>query len=791
MKKFFLIIVLQALFFSAFSQKISGIVSDKKGTLPGATITLFQSEKIIATTVSDKNGKYEINDLQFGKYTIQTAFSGFYTDVRFLSIEKDVELNIKMEINDIYTEEVIISGTKASKNSPLSFTNIEKSDIDKVNFGQDIPYILDLTPSVVSTSDAGTGIGYTSMRIRGTDITRINVTLDGIPLNDSETHGVWWVDLPDFASSSDMIQIQRGAGTSTNGAAAFGANVGFYTNKSNQKPFAEISADYGTFNSQKYTLKSGTGLINEHFIFEGRVSKIHSDGFIDRAFSDLNSMQISGTYLDKKTSVKLNFLQGNEKTYQAWNGVPKDSLNSQTGRTFNSYTYENETDNYKQNHTQLFIKHNFSNNFSFNLAFHYTSGAGYYEQYKENQGFSDYGIQNLIIGTDTITETNLIRQKWIDNDFYGLIYSVFYKLKNINFNLGGSANNYSGDHFGNVIWTQYASNSEINYQYYFNNGKKIDVNNFFKLNYEIFPKVNFWADLQLRTINYTIDGIHDDLSDISQTHSFTFFNPKAGINYSPKHEENYYLSFSTANRAPSRSDYQDARTDKMPTPETLYDFESGYNFTGKSWSIHSNLYFMNYKDQLVLTGEINDVGAAIMVNVPKSYRAGIEIDGGVKFLKIFEFKSNITLSKNKILNFTAFVDDWDSWPVQREEFFKSTNISFSPEITSASQISAEIFKNFNVSFNAKYVGKQYIDNTSSSDRMLNPYIVNNLLITYSVFPKFIKKINLHLAINNVFNRQYETNAWVYRYFYNNEHYVLDGYFPQAGINFFMGLNLYF
>ncbi len=787
MKKLLFIIILSALFFNAVSQTITGTVFNGNYPLEGATIVIEGTQEAV---MSDKKGNFSFKNIKEGTYTIIINYIGFKEQkIKVSSTKKTSWYPVYLKSEDIYTEEVVVMGIIAKELTPIAFVNIEKSDIKENNFGQDIPYLLNMTPSMVISSDAGAGVGYSSMRIRGTDMSRINITMDGIPLNNSESHGVWWINMPDFASSIDMVQVQRGVGTSSNGAGAFGANVGFYSKEINTKAYAEAALNYGSFNTQKTTIKVGSGLLNNKFSFDTRISKIHSDGYVDRAYSDLNSVQLTGTYVGKKNLIKFNFLKGAEKTYQAWNGTPKDSLSTATGRTYNPYNYENETDNYGQTHYQLFYKHDILKYLNLNLALHYTKGAGYYEQYKSGQDFSDYGINNLVIGADTITETDLIRQKWLDNDFFGGIYSLNFSKRNINVIIGGAINKYIGDHFGNVIWMQYASDSQINHEYYRNQGNKTDINEYIKVNYHL-NKLHFWGDLQFRTVNYTIDGIHDDLIDISQERNHSFFNPKVGLSYSIDTDDNIYFSFATANREPSRSDYKDAAENKIPTPETLYDYELGYNFRTKNAGLNINLYYMDYTDQLILTGEINSVGAAIMTNVKDSYRAGIEIIGGLK-LNFFEWNANISLSNNKIQNFTAYVDDYDTWPTQRAESFDETSIAFSPEIVSSSELKFNVFKNFYLAVISKYVGEQYIDNTSNSERMLDAYFVNNIRLNYSYKTKRMGEIGFNLLINNVLNEEYETNAWVYRYYYGNEHYVADGYFPQAGINFLVGLDFRF
>ncbi len=790
MKKLLIVLLwLAAMPYMAFSQfSISGKVVDKetKEPLQGAHIII---ENTFKSTTSNSSGYYFIKKLKKGNYSIKVSFIGYKTFIKKIKLEKNSELNFEMLSSPVLEDEVIITATRAPEKSPTTYKNVSKNEIRNVNLGQDLPFLIETTPSTVVTSDAGAGIGYTSIRIRGTDMTRINVTINGIPLNDPESHGVFWVNMPDFASSIDNIQIQRGIGTSTNGAAAFGASINIQTLKLNPEPYAEINSSAGSFNTFKNNLTFGTGLIKGKFSFDGRVSKITSDGYIDRAFSDLKSFFVSGAYYGEKSILKLNIFSGKEKTYQAWMGVPKDSL--KTNRTYNPYTYDNETDNYQQDHYQLIYSKEINKNLLLNTALHYTHGEGYYEQYKKNRKFKDYLLDTLFIGGDTISRTNLVQQKWLDNDFYGFTYSLNYKKKNTDLILGGAWNKYNGKHFGKVIWAQFASNGSINHQWYDNTGVKTDFNIFGKINYNLNDKINLYGDVQYRRIYYSIDGDHDDLRDITQEHKFNFLNPKAGLYFDINENHSTYFSFAVSNREPSRSDYRDSDEDHIPTGETLYDYEIGYNFKSLNFAVDANMYYMNYKDQLILTGEINKVGDPIMTNVPKSYRAGIELAVGTKILQNLKWDINATFSRNKIKDFTAYIDNWSPPYKQITEDSGETYLSFSPDIIAGSIISYKPINNLNISFISKYVSRQYIDNTSNKYRSLDPYFVNNLIINYSFKTRFIKEIGFQLMINNIFNEKYETNAWVYRYYYEDKEYMMDGYFPQAGINFLAGINLRF
>lgn len=772
----------------AFPQfSITGRILSKETQqgLSGAHIIINQHSE----TVSGLNGAYTITNLTAGQYQISISYIGFKTYAQTIDIKKNENLNFELELNTILQDEVIISATRVSENSPTTFSNLNKEKIAGKNLGQDIPYLLQSIPSTVISSDAGAGIGYTGIRIRGTDITRINVTLNGIPLNDPESHGVFWVNMPDFSSSIESVQVQRGVGTSTNGTAAFGASINIETLNRRDQAYAELNSSAGSFKTFKNNLSFGTGLIDGKFTFDGRVSKITSDGYIDRAFSDLKSYFVSGTYYGKSSIIKMNIFSGKEKTYQAWYGVPKEKL--ETDRTFNPYHYDNETDNYQQDHYQLLFSQKINEDLLLNTAFHYTYGEGYYEQFKENANFSDYRLDPIIIGESTINQTDLIQQKWLDNDFYGMTYSLNYERDHLKTILGGAWNKYDGNHFGKIIWAQYAANMDNGYQWYANTGIKSDFNIFEKTNYQLTDKLSLYADIQYRNIQYKIDGIHDDLRDISQSHQFSFINPKAGIFYTINRKANLYTSIAISNREPSRSDYRDSDANHQPKSERLFDWESGYSFKTPKFSIDASAYFMNYKNQLVLTGEINNVGAAILTNVEKSYRAGIEISGGIQITSKVNWEFNATFSENKIKDFYAYVDNWSPPYSQIQENLGTTTLSFSPSIIAGSTISIKPGDRFQIQFVSKYVSRQYIDNTANKSRSLDPYLVNNLYFDYEFKTNFTKGITARLIVNNLFNEKYETSAWVYRYFNEGSEYVMDGYFPQAGINFLTGITVKF
>lgn len=813
MKKIHLMFVLQLFATLAFAQfKIEGTVRNVNGkALQSANIFLENSKK---GSSSDSDGKFEIENIKPGTYVLRASFVGYKPYVSEIMVTKNISVDIILVPEYITTGDIVITATRAGGKTPVAYTNISKREIEEQNLGQDIPFLLNLSPSLVTSSDAGAGIGYTSVSIRGSDSKRINVTIDGIPLNDPESHSVYWVNMPDFASSVNNIQIQRGVGTSTNGAAAFGATIDFQTQEHSNKAFANTDASFGSFNSLRNNIEVGTGLIDNKFSIETRLSQISSDGFIDRAKSNLNSFYVSGTYVGNKTTIKASYLSGSEKTYQAWNGVPKvrlennaegmqryldhwlydqeeyDNMVNSDSRTYNLYTYNNETDNYRQQHAHLSIDRKISQSWQANLAFHYTKGKGYYENFKKDKDFADYQLENPIFGEDTITSTNLIQQKWLDNDFYGLTFSFQYQKGKTNLIIGGAGSQYSGDHFGKVIWSQWAGDAKKDHQWYFNEGKKSDANLFSKLNYQLLTKLNLFADLQVRYIDYSVGGIHDDLRDISMKKQYTFFNPKFGLFYEANNKTELFASIAVANREPSRRNYVDDTENKAPNPEQLIDYELGGKLKFRNVNLGANLYFMDYTDQLVLTGKINNVGDAILTNVEKSHRAGIELMAGWQVLTSLDWTANFTFSKNKIDNFTEFVDNWDTGGQVNTDLGK-TDIAFSPDIIFSNNISYELFSDFKITILSKYVGKQYINNTSNDIRSLDPYFVNNLRFNYAIENTLFSKISFQLTINNMFNEEYETWAWVYRYIYGEQEFAMDGYFPQAGRNFMAGVSLEF
>ena len=813
MKKLFFLLFVQYVSVFAFAQhNLSGVITGDGETLAGAGVVI---ENTFYGVAADSDGRFEFKNLKSGDYTLRVSFIGYETQRLTVTLDKTQEISVVLQPGIVITEEIIVSATRVNEKSPFAYSNISKNEIADRNMGYDIPYLLQLSPSFIATSDAGAGVGYTNFRIRGTDLNRINVTVNGIPLNDAESHGTWFVDQPDLASSLDNIQIQRGVGTSTNGAAAFGATINLQTNTLREDAYAEYSSALGSFNTFRNSVSAGTGLIDKKFTFDTRLSKVSSDGFVDRAFSDLKSFFVSGGYYTENTIMKINVFSGLEKTYQSWNGVPsvrlkndlagmqqyednglytpKETQNmiNSNSRTYNYYTYKNQIDYYQQDNYQLHFSHKLNTNLNLNIAGHYTRGSGYYENFKARRNFADYQLEYPVIGNDTIFKTDLVNQKWLVNDFYGFTYALNYNRQKTDFTFGGGWNTYNGDHFGKVIWAQYLGNVGTDNEWYRGNGLKKDFNVYSKLYYELLKELNLFVDLQYRRIDYKITGIDDDLRDIAQQHDFNFFNPKFGFSFQPEANQKAYLSYAVANREPSRANYIDANpSGKQPVHETMHDWELGYSYLSSQFTASANFYYMNYKNQLVLTGQINDVGAPVMVNVDKSYRAGLELQVGWKLSKSLQWNVNATFSRNKISNFTEYVDNWDTWGQEVLEL-GATDLSFSPNLTGNSQIVFSPIKNIDISLVSSYVGKQFIDNTSNSDRILDAYFINNLKANYSFKTNWFEGITLHVMINNLLNEKYESNAWVYSYYLGGERFKQDGYFPQADRNFMFGVDFKF
>ncbi len=692
---------------------------------------------------------------------------------------------------EVKLDEVLVSAVRVTKESPVTFSNLDKEQIAPRNLGQDIPILMNFLPAVVTTSDAGAGVGYTGIRVRGSDATRVNVTINGIPYNDAESMGTFWVNMPDFASSTENLQLQRGVGTSTNGAGAFGASLNMLTDAFSEDAYAQISSSVGSFDTFRSNVKFSTGLINERFELSGRLSRITSDGYIDRASSALDSYFLQGTYKDDNTLVKALLFGGHEITYQSWFGIDAETLI--TNRTFNPagmYTdengntqfYENEVDDYKQDHFQLHWNEKLSNTWSTNLALHYTRGRGFFEQFREDDDFATYGFEPLLVDGVTVNTTDLIRRRWLDNDFYGTVFSAVHEGKNLKLILGGGYNRYEGDHFGEVIWARFASNSAYRDRYYEDESTKTDFNGYAKAIYKLDGHWSLFGDLQYRTVGYEANGVETGLVD----DTFNFFNPKAGVTYDANRNNNFYFSYARANREPNRTDYENGN----PVPEKLDDFELGWRYVSSNVQLNTNLYYMAYQDQLVLTGELNDVGAPIRANVGDSHRLGLEVDARVELGK-WVWQPNVALSDNRNRDFVFSRDG-----VVRN--LGNTKIAYSPRLIAGNIISFKPDENLQLSLFSKFVGKQYMGNIDSEGSVLDSYWQTDLSIRYSwELNTFVKRIVFSGLVNNILDEDIVSNGYFYTYddtwSVPGQTTTIEGagYYPQAGINFLVGASLFF
>ncbi len=802
----------------SISGKVTNQFTDE--AMPYAVIAIPQLQ---LSTSCDEQGWYRLDKIPPGKHQLEALYVGSEALKKTVVItDQNILLNLQFS-DPILQKQVIVQGTRANNKTPIAFTEVNKEEIRRLNNGQDIPYILRFTPSLVSTSDAGTGIGYTGLWIRGSDPSRINITVNDIPINDSESQQVFWVNMPDFASNTDGIQVQRGVGTSTNGAASLGGTIKLGTTNIKAEPYAELNNTYGSFNTWKNTVMAGTGLIDNRYTLDVRLSNIMSDGYVDRATARMKSFYTSAARYGESSVLKLTVFGGNERTYQAWGGVPvsrllnnRDSMlthasneglsDEQTelllnsDRRYNPYTYKNEVDDYTQTHYQLHYSKYFNHNITLNLAGHYTRGKGFYEQFKERAKYASYGLDNVIIADDTLTRTDLVRRRWLSNHFYGTVGSLAYKTQRLNATVGWAYNEYDGEHFGNFVWMQYAGNNFLDDRYYQGNSLKKDGNVYARATYTIADKWDIYGDVQVRNVNYTSKGTDNDLRAYDVKDNLTFFNPKAGISWRRIDSEKWYASFAVGNKEPNRNDYIDAIAGKVPTHETLYDTEIGYQRWGQNFNIGVNVYNMQYENQLVLTGDLNDVGAPIRMNVADSYRRGIELEGGVRYKTIVEWNANITLSENKINAFEEAVFSYDIDDYERTKH-EHTDIAFSPALIAGSQLQFHIWQQksnipgiskqrLTLALLSKYVGKQYLDNTSNEQLTIDPYFIQDVQLLYTA--PFNKKSTLQiiLACNNAIDSMYSSNGYTYSYIWGSR--ITEAfYFPQAGRNFMASVNVKF
>lgn len=793
--------------------------------LAGATVEIEPLGSLQMHTVqTSPSGYYTFQHIKTGVYHIRVSNVGYHAYETEIPLNSDQPLRVKLERIDLFMQPIEVKALRAGDKTPFTKTDIDKGQIEKTNLGQDIPYLLDQTPSVVISSDAGNGVGYTDIFIRGTDDSRINMTLNGLPYNDPEEQQLFFVDIPDLASSTGSIQVERGVGTSSNGAGAFGATMNFSTNEFNDKAYGEASNSFGSYNTWKNSVRAGSGLIDGHYTIDARLSRISSDGFIDRATSDLKSLYFSTAYYSERSSLRFNVIWGAEKTYQAWNGIPQakwdgdqaaltqlyqenvgylyftpqDSanlFNPHNNGTYNYFTYKNQTDNYLQNHYQLFFNHQFNKDLALNIAGFVTRGLGYYQEYhyagdSANAKYTAYGLPPYIVGNDTLQSTDLIRQRWLDNYFYGGIFSLQYKKGGSGgggsqLTLGGGWDRFNNEHYGNVIWAA-AGGFPDDYQYYQEPADKTDFSIYAKYLQPLSPQWFLFADLQYRHIDYQIDGFDDNPSILVHTR-YDFYNPKAGITYSHNNLEAYF-SYSMASHEPDRDDFEAGATEQ-PRPEVLHDLELSVQKKNSLFTWGATAYYMQYHDQLVLTGKINDVGDYTRSNIPRSYRLGLELQGSVRPINWFSADANLTLSRNKVYDYTEYDYDNDNGG-QVSYAYKITDIAFSPAVVGSGSFNFYPLRNTELSLLSKYVSKEYLDNAQQENRKLDGYYVQGLRAAYTIKKTSNKDfVNLIFQLNNAFNKRYASNGYTYSTVYSGQLVTDNFIFPMAGTNFMFAVNI--
>ncbi|MEX2601995.1 MAG: TonB-dependent receptor [Balneolaceae bacterium] len=803
----------------ARGQTVQGVVHDSQTLTPlqGANILQVQTANGTAT---DEEGRFELTLLAGQSMQIRVSYLGYQSEV--IDIENaGTPLAIYLDPQALLSGEVFVNALRVDESTPIAYSNISREEIQEANLGQDIPWLVSSTPSVVATSDAGAGIGYTGIRIRGVDPTRINVTINGIPLNDAESHGVFWVNMPDLASSVENIQIQRGVGSSTHGAGAFGATMNLQTARMERDPYGIVSLSTGSYETQKANVLIGTGRLDNGWQFEGRLSKLESDGYIDRASSDLKSFYLSGARQGEKSLLKWDLFSGQERTYQAWNGVPEPILEDNSpeleryianlysseeaehlrqnigNRRFNEFTYENQVDNYQQDHFQLHYSYQVTDRWLLNSSLHFTRGQGYYEQFRPDERLSTYGINPIEIGDQIISRSDVIRRRWLDNYFYGTVLSGEYRRENWNLTLGGGYNEYDGDHFGEVIWARFAGESDYEDQYYQNNGFKTDLNLYGKLNWYFSDTFNTYLDLQYRMVSYRFEGPRIDESGGNQTvihlqqeEQLNFFNPKFGFVYRLNENNRAFASLSVGGREPARRDYVESTPESRPKPERLFDYEVGYMASYEIFRGGINLYYMNYRDQLILTGAVNDVGAYVRENVEKSYRAGIELHGSLKLLQQLTLDANATFSRNIIPEYTHYLDDFDEGG-QDAVTYESTDIAFSPNFISHTGVTWQT-GGFTATVSNKIVSRQYLDNTGTESRSIDPYVIQDLRAGYRFDnTPAASSISLLLQVNNILDKSYVSNGYTFGWLAGGQEQHFNYYYPQAGRNILAKIEIEF
>jgi len=777
---------------------LSGTITDEQGQ-PLPLVVVDLGDRSFGTTTDDA-GTFTFSRVPKGSVHLRAALIGHQAIDTVFAMDGARTIALRMVTLTHFIREAEVTALRVGDRGPFATSTVTRERIEKINTAVDLPVLLDQQPSVVTTTDAGTGVGYMGLRIRGSDATRINVTVNGVPINDAESQAVFWVNMPDLASSAEDIEVQRGVGTSTNGPGAFGASINLRTSTVQPNAFGEVSAFGGSFNTQRYTARFGTGPLPLHgdkgqrFSLDGRLSSITSDGYIDRATSDLKSYFLQGAWVSATRSLRFITFSGKEVTYQAWNGVPREVVD--TNRTYNEYTYEDQVDDYRQTHYQLLFDQRIGPDATLNITAFRVLGEGYFEQYQEDDDMALYGISPTVINGDTVTTTDLVRRRWLDNTLDGVNAAFERRIGPHRWVVGGSYSVYRGDHFGEVIWARYSGALDKDAQYYANDSRKTDANAYAKLNYVLAPRLDLFGDVQVRNVKHNFLGYDSDLRNVTQEVDFTFFNPKAGVQYKVADGRKAYASVAIANREPNRDDLTETTPESRPTPEHLTDLELGYEHRTARLVAGVNGYYMDYRDQLVLTGELNDVGYALRTNVPSSYRAGVELTLAAQLSRRLVWRANTTVSRNRVRDYTEYLDDYDNGG-QQAVVVGESELSFSPSVIAGSELGYRFWDNAakgnaELTLVTKYVGEQYLDNTASSDRALDSYLVNDVRVNVSFLGvKGLKRIDLNLTVRNLFSELYESNGWVYSYVYQGRRNDMVNVFPQAPLNVLGGVTLRF
>lgn len=774
----------------AAQSRLSGVITGE-GDQPLPGVNVVVGDRAFGTT-TDQQGRFMLAGLRAGSIRLRLSFVGYQpTDTLIILAEGENTLSLIMRLDRVMLTAAEVTALRAGERAPFAKSTLSRDEIERINTGLDLPYLLEQQPGVVATSDGGTGIGYTYMRIRGTDATRTNITLNGVPFNDPESQGAFLVNLPDMATSAEDIEVQRGVGTSTNGPAAFGASVNIRTTAVKPQPWGLVSLSGGSFNTQRYSVSAGTGLIDGRFSLDARLSSIGTDGYVDRASADLKSYFVQAAWLGPKRSLRFIHFRGKELTYQAWGGVPREVLD--TNRTFNPYTYENEVDNYDQAHYQLLFDQKLGKNATVNLTLFRVRGAGYFEQFREDDDLLRYGISPALINGDSIFTTDLIRRRWLANTLTGANASAEFKLGAHRVVIGGSFSDYRGAHFGELIWARYAGSADIRDRYYDNDARKTDANAYAKLTYALRRNIDVFVDAQFRAVSHELEMLNDGFEPEQQSIGFGFFNPKAGLVWRVHEGGRTYASVAVAHREPNREDLQETTPASRPRAERLVDYELGYERRTGRMTAGINLYYMDYTDQLVLTGELNDVGAALRTNVKSSYRAGAEFTLAARIARRLTWRANAAISQNKVRGFTEFVDDWDSGG-QVAVTYTESDLSFSPSLVAGSEIGFRFWDHAKhgsaeLAFMTKFVGKQYLDLSASADRMLTPFLVNDLRLNATWMAKGTKGIDFNFTVRNLFSELYESNGWVYSFVSDGRRQQMVGLYPQAPLNLMGGVSV--